>query len=258
MNAKPKKSTPSACHTAAALQARAVPGRSRRSRRLAPRPGLRAAATLLGLALHEAQAAGGHHAVDDAALLEPGQCQVETWADRERGGARTLVHVGPACRVGPVELGLNLDRMRQTGEGAVAVAGPQLKWAVPLTTSLSAGVALAAAWQDGSGPRFAGSTVVFPLTWQAAETLAVHVNLGRDFRRQGADTNRSGAALEWAATPQWSLVAERFRESAANFGRLGARYAVNDAVSVDLSHARGLSGGAPAWWTLGLNWTFER
>ena len=112
--------------------------------------------------------------MDDAALLEPGQCQVETWADRERGGARTLVHLGPACRVGPVELGLNLDRVRQTGEGAVVVAGPQLKWAVPLTASLSAGVALAAAWQDGSGPRFVGSTVVVPITWQAADTLAVH------------------------------------------------------------------------------------
>ena len=257
MNAR-QEITTSVCCTAAALHARAARAPGRRSRPLSPRPRLRAAAALLGLALHEAHAAGGHHAVDDAALMEPGQCQVETWADRERGGARTLVHVGPACRVGPVELGLNLDRVRQAGEGTLSVAGPQLKWATPITESLSAGVALAAAWQDGSGPRFAGSTVVLPLTWQATETLAVHVNLGRDFRRNGPDMNRSGAALEWAATPQWSLVAERFRESAANFRRLGARYAVNDALSVDLGHARGLSGSAPAWWTLGLNWTFER
>ena len=39
-------------------------------------------ACLLGLTGH-AYAAGGHHAVEDAALLEPGQCQVEFWHDRQ-------------------------------------------------------------------------------------------------------------------------------------------------------------------------------
>ncbi len=88
---------------------------------------LGAAAALLGIALQEAHAAGGHHAVDDATILEPGQCQVETWADRERGSGRTLVHLGPACRIGPVELGLNLDRTRTSGSDAAMAGGPQLK-----------------------------------------------------------------------------------------------------------------------------------
>ncbi len=100
--------------------------------------------------------------------------------------------------------------------------------------------------------------MVFPLTWQAAQDLAVHANLGRDFRHQGPSLSRSGAALEWAATPHWMLVAERFRESQANFWRMGARYAMSDALSVDLGHARGLASGAPIWWTLGLNWSFQR
>lgn len=224
---------------------------------LAARRHLRAAAALLGIGLQQAHAAGGHHAVEDAALLEPGQCQIETWADRERGGGRTLVHLGPACRLGPVELGLNLDRTREAGSDAAVTAGPQLKWAAPIAESLSIGVVFLATWQ-APRPRFAGSTVVLPLTWQPAEGLAVHVNLGRDFRRQGPDLRRSGAALEWAATPQWSLVAERFRESEANFWRLGARYAVSDALSLDLSQARGLAGAVPAWWTIGLNWAFQR
>lgn len=218
---------------------------------------LGAAAALLGMALQEAHAAGGHHAVDDAAILEPGQCQVETWADRDRGGGRTLVHLGPACRLGPVELGLNLDRTHQAGSDTAVTTGPQVKWATPIAESLSVGVVLLGAWRN-TRPRFAGSTVVLPLTWQPAEGLAVHANLGRDFRRQGPDFTRSGVALEWAATPQWSLVAERFRESEANFWRVGARYAVNEALSVDLSQARGLAGAAPAWWTVGLNWAFQR
>lgn len=218
---------------------------------------LGAAAALLGMALQEAHAAGGHHAVDDAAILEPGQCQVEAWADRERGGGRTLVHLGPACRLGPLELGLNLDRTRLAGSDATVAAGPQIKWAVPLSESLSVGMVLLAAWQDPR-PRFAGSTAVLPLTWQPTESLAVHVNLGRDFRRHGPDMPRHGAALEWTATPHWSFVAERFRESEAGFLRLGARYTVNDALSVDLSQARGVAGGTPAWWTVGFNWTFLR
>lgn len=218
---------------------------------------LGAAAALLGIALQEAHAAGGHHAVDDAVILEPGQCQVETWADRERGGGRTLVHFGPACRIGPVELGLNLDRTRTRGSDAVVVGGPQLKWAAPLSASVSAGVVVAANWQDNR-PHFIGSTVVFPLTWQATQSLAVHANLGRDFRHQGPSLSRSGASLEWTATPQWMLVAERFRESQGNFWRMGARYTVSDALSLDLSQARGLAGGAPPWWTLGLNWSFVR
>ncbi len=212
---------------------------------------------MLGIALQPAHAAGGHHAVDDAAILEPDQCQVETWADRERGGGRTLVHLGPACRLGPVELGLNLDHTRWAGSDTSVTAGPQVKWATQITESLSVGVVLLATWQD-TRPRLAGSTVVLPLTWQPVDGLAVHVNLGRDFRRQGPDLNRGGAALEWAASPRWSLVAERFRESEANFWRLGARYAVSDALSLDLSQARGLAGAAPAWWTIGLNWAFQR
>jgi hypothetical protein len=46
-----------------------------------------------------AHAAGGHHAVDDASILEPGQCQVESWVDRENGGNRSTLHAGTACRV---------------------------------------------------------------------------------------------------------------------------------------------------------------
>ena len=44
-------------------------------------------------------AAGGHFAVDDASLLEPGQCGAESWVSRDTGGDRSL-RAGAACRVG--------------------------------------------------------------------------------------------------------------------------------------------------------------
>jgi hypothetical protein len=56
-----------------------------------------AAASLM--AAQAAFAAGGHHAVDDANILEPGQCEQEDWFSRERGGTR-IFHAGLNCGVG--------------------------------------------------------------------------------------------------------------------------------------------------------------
>ena len=207
-----------------------------------------------------ARAAGGHHAVDDAALLDPGQCQVEIWFDRDPGDDRALQHVGPTCRVGAVELGLNLDRLRMTAEGRTTAVGPQLKWALPLNATASVGAVLSATWQgrQGSAARFAGTTVVVPITWQAADSLLVHLNVGHDFRRGSADETRAGAALEWAPLNDWSFVAERFREGGFNFWRVGTRWVVSPVVNVDLGQARELAGSARPWWTLGMTWVFTR
>src|SRR6185295_8564093 len=163
--------------------------------------------TLLAWAV-QGHAAGGHHSVDDAAILDPGQCLVETWGDHETGGATSLLHVGGACRVGGVEVGLNVDRVRFS-EAAATIVGPQVKWATALDKRLSIGLVLSTAWQSHS-PRHLGSTLVVPVTWQAGETVQVHLNAGRDFWRHEADSNRGGIAVEWAPLPAWSFVAERF------------------------------------------------
>ncbi|HSW21921.1 MAG TPA: hypothetical protein VLJ62_04065 [Burkholderiaceae bacterium] len=203
-----------------------------------------------------AQAAGGHHAVDDAAILEAGQCQVETWFDRSSGAATRLWHAGPACRVGSAELGLNLDATRSAGGGRTTVAGAQAKWAWPMSEQIHVGAVVGASWQD-EAPRRVGSTVVIPLTWRVSDALQVHVNVGRDFLHAAPDAGRRGVAVEWSATPDWSFVAERYRELHTHRWRLGARRALGANASVDLSHARGL-GAAPSSWTLGLNWLFDR
>ena len=58
------------------------------------------AAILVTCACGSALAAGGHHAVDDAAILSRGECEGETWFSGEAGGRR-LLHAGTNCRVGP-------------------------------------------------------------------------------------------------------------------------------------------------------------
>jgi hypothetical protein len=218
------------------------------------------AAYLCGFAATQTHAAGGHHSVDDAAILDPGQCQLETWSDRHAHASQGLLHIGPACRVGPVELGLNLER-EHGGEGRTVRAGPQIKWAFAVNDSLSAGVLATAGWQGdahATALRLSGSSIVVPVTWQIADSWRAHINLGRDFHRAQPSTSHSGASLEWSALPSISFVAERFREGGGNAWRAGMRWTPVETLSVDLSRARGLRADASAWWTLGFTWAFAR
>jgi len=212
-------------------------------------------ACLIGLAA-EGWTAGGHHAVEDAALLEPGMCQLEAWIDRAAGGRGTTLHAAPGCRAGPVELSLNLDRFHAERAGTATVVAPQLKWAVELVPSLSAGLVVSAALRDHA-PNFLGGTIVVPLTWEAATDLRVHLNAGRDLVHGGPDSRRNGVAIEWQAAACCSLVAERFREVGLDFWRAGVRYAPRGDLAIDVSRAQGMA-GAPDRWALGLTYAFGR
>ncbi|MFG6455269.1 hypothetical protein [Roseateles sp. BYS96W] len=204
-----------------------------------------------------ARAAGGHFAVDDAAILETGQCQLETWFDREAGNARRALHVGPACRIGSAEIGLNLDRVRPGDSSGISIMGPQVKWARAVTEQLSIGLAAAANWQSQT-PRYVGSTLVVPVTFQMSDPWLVHVNVGRDFRPGQADSSRAGVALEWSPETAWSVTGERYRDGGRNHWRLGGRWNLTHCLSLDLSRAQHLDAGTPAWWTLGLNVVIDR
>ncbi len=217
---------------------------------LLPAARLAVIAWMASLAL-PAQAAGGHHAVDDASIADPGQCALEAWGEHSRD--HRLQHAGGACRAGAVELGLNLDRSASPGEAAVRSLGLQLKGAGELQPGLSLGATWTATWQSGT-PRFAGHTALLLLTWQPRDDLALHLNLGREFPTQAPALMRHGLALEWQLTPQWQALAEQWTDALGPQQRLGLRYALNDRLTLDLSRARGDHGTHPVWWTLGLNW----
>lgn len=226
-------------------------------------------AILAGLLLPSyAHAAGGHHAVDDAAILDPGQCNVELWAERSTLDRRRLQHLGTACHLAGVELGLNLDRDRSTApasDGTTSAApalharGLQAKWATALRPDLSIGLVGALSWQD-QAPRVQQSLLV-PLSWTPREDLALHLNLGRSFRAGAADRAARGIAVEWQPVPAWQGLAEWFDDGLRPLARLGLRRYVGEQVSLDLSYAKTTSARrAPAegWWTLGLTWEFGR
>lgn len=226
----------------------APPGRRNRMlRRLAGMTAL--------VAANAAWGAGGHHAVDDAAILDEGACKVESWFTR--GGGARLLHAGAGCRLGPVELSAGADDARAGGSSETG-HGVQAKWAADVAQGASVGLVLALASQAHVRPRYQGSTLVALATWAPRDDLSLHFNLGRDFLHRAADDSRYGVAAEWSPVSQWSLVVERFRAEQTHFVRAGVRWALRDGWSVDLSRAQRLSGPGVSDWTLGAAWEFAR
>lgn len=221
--------------------------RGRWLRRLAP-----AAALVAGAG---AWAAGGHHAVDDAALLDEGACKLESWFTR--AGGERLLHAGTGCRVGAFELAVGADHARAGGASETGY-GLQVKWATELAPGASVGLVLAPDSQAHARPRYQGSTVLALATWSPRDDLSLHLNLGRDFLYRADDERRYGLSVEWAPTARWSLVAERYRAEQTHFLRAGARWAWRDGWSVDLSRAQRLRGPGVSDWTLGTTWEWAR
>lgn len=200
-------------------------------------------------------AAGGHHAVDDAAILDEGACKVESWI--ARGGGERLLHAGAGCRLGPVELSAGADYARAGGSSATGY-GLAAKWATELAPGMAVGVLLAPGWQARVRPRYQGSTVLALATWAPRDDLSLHFNLGRDFLHRADDEARYGASVEWAPQADWTLVLERFRAEQTHFVRAGVRWAFREGWSIDLSRANRLSGPGASDWTLGATWEFPR
>ena len=187
--------------------------------------------------LVDARAAAGHFDVDDATVLDPGHCQYETWLARAPGLSTTLFHLGPSCRVGPVEAGLNYDRLRSADERRDGF-GPQLKWVVdPLVDRFSVGAAWNASFNLVHGGRPWQSLYV-PVTWWAAEKLWIHVNAGADWSPAGERTRRLGVSGEWAVNDSLSVIAERVTFYGDWTSRIGTRFNLDESISIDVSAAR--------------------
>jgi hypothetical protein len=202
------------------------------------------------LAASGAHAAGGHHAVDDASVLQGGDCEQETWASHAPRGER-LLHAGLNCGVGPIEIGAAADYARGDGESATAWV-VEAKWAASVTEGFSVGLDLQPVWVARRAPRLAGARVSALATWTPSPVVALHFNTGRDFVQGDRDLPNGGIAAEWAARPDWTLLLERYRDFETHFVRAGARWAVHERWSLDLSHAHRMAGPLPSYWTLGV------
>ena len=201
-------------------------------------------------------AMGGHFDVDDAAVLAAGRCQVEIWAALARVRGQHGQHAGPGCRIGPVELGINVDRAVEQGLRE-SNATAQLKWVVdPVLPHLSAGLVVGIGRQLGQGGG-ATASLFTPVTVFASEEWQFHFNVGTDRSADGVRTRRVGLAGEWVVSDRFSVIAEHIRLLGDSNSRIGVRVGLGDTTSIDMSLARTVN-GRDRRWSVGLNQEFGR
>lgn len=199
-------------------------------------------------------AAGGHHAVDDAAILETRECELEHWLTRAQG-ASGLAHSGFSCGIGGVEIGVAGEYARAAGASQTAW-GLQAKTAYDVNDTLSIGAALTSGWQARARPRHTTTTLLLMASWKARPDVALHVNVGRDFLRGAGNSARAGVAAEWSPSKNWMLLVEGYGEQDARFVRAGVRWQVEQ-WQVDVSRANVISGVGTSAWTLGLTFRLD-
>jgi hypothetical protein len=155
------------------------------------------------------------------------------------------------CRVGPVELGVAAEHSR--GEEASGTAwNLELKWAREVVEGFSVGFDVAPVWRAQARPRLEATRFAALATWTPNPTLALHLNLGRDFVHGGTDLAHHGVGLDWTLVPRWTVTVERFLEERTHFARAGIRWAGGHIWTVDFSRAQRLSGPGASNWTIGL------
>ena len=212
------------------------------------------AALALAATITPALAAGGHHGVDDAGLLDAGACKVESWF--AKGGEGRALHAGTGCRVGPVELGVSADHAREAGASATGYA-VQVKWATEVGDGLSLGLSLAPGWENHTRPRYQGTAAMGLATWQIGQAVRLHANLGRFAAHQAADETRGGLSADWTFREGWQAMAERFKSDGGHFARAGLRWTSPNGWIVDASRMVLVRGEGASSWTVGLTREFD-
>lgn len=202
-------------------------------------------------------AAGGHHAVDDAATLDAGSCQLETWYERIRGGDGLLV-AGPACHFGGVDWTLNYERVRPKAEDAFNVFTPEAKVAHAFGSGWAIGGALGASYDDAAG-RWESLELRLPVTYFAGDIAAVHAAVARVFERGTDNVWFYGVGTDIALPADFELLLEAWREANEWFGRAGLRWFLPvNGINVDLSYAHSEESDGDRWVSAGLTWEFGR
>ncbi len=208
------------------------------------------------LAISANSYAAGHFDVDDARTLSPGACQYEAWSGRFGSEPYTALHFGPACRAGPVELHLNVERDSVPGQYSYIIS-PQVKWTFigqAKEAKLVAALSFTASFDVTHGGHTGGQFVV-PISWRALDRLWINANLGMDWAPgTAARSGRAGVQASWALSDAISLIGERFRAFDARSSRVGARFNLTPTLSLDVSGAR----SAGVWgFALGINQQFR-
>jgi hypothetical protein len=203
-----------------------------------------------------AMGAGGHYAVDDAVLVDPGRCLIEAWharADRNNTDYTVL----PACNpAGKLELGMGLSRIQEAGDYDTQVEfyAKTVAREVQLG-SYGWGVAVSSTW-GGALQRSESAAAYVPLSVHLIEPLLLHFNAGWADERGADHAAIWGSGADYSLAPRVNLIAEIYGTHRGGTElQAGLRYSAGAGV-VDLSYGRARATGRDDWVTVGVGWNF--
>jgi len=216
-------------------------------------------AMLAGAALagaSSARAAGGAYLVDDYEVLEPGQCQIETWATFARNRERSFV-AAPSCTPAALpwlQVGVGFERSGMTGDWASA-SELTLKASIVPIERFGVGVGLAANLvYDHTERRKGGGSAIAIFTLEPIQRTRLHLNVGyerdhiaqRDFGLWGV-----GASIE--PIDNLAFIAEASgRSDGQRVVQAGVRPTFFDGrVDVDFIVGRRFKVDPTTWFTVG-------
>lgn len=198
--------------------------------------------------------AGASLYVDDAATVERGACQLESWL-RAAAPARELT-LAPACDIAGTELSLShSDYVAPHAPAAQSLGAKRVLHASAQGWALAA--SLGAGW---SGGRYDGWTFNLPLTLARADGDARvwHFNLGWNQPRAGRARVTGGIGLEQTLTTRWIALAELYADPHGDLGgQFGLRRTLGDTASLDLLLGERARNPRGPWLSLGFNFALR-
>jgi hypothetical protein len=225
-------------------------------------PLIRSAILLVLLAVSAKAWAARPMITDDARIVDPKSCQVESWARHERHGSYELWTV-PSCNpTGNFEISVGGGLQLQGGAGRLADSLMQAKTVLrPLRTNdwgLAVSVSRSVERGLESGSRdIASYNLNVPVTQSLRDdALLLHANAGLREDRVARRTYATwGLGSELTLRERVQLIAEVYGESGSRpFVHGGLRYwLVPDRVQMDTTiGAQARFGGGVRWYTIGV------
>lgn len=212
--------------------------------------------TLMSLANRPVLAMGGHYVVDDAAMADPGRCEIYAWYSR--GGSDDQAVEGElACNpLGNFELTLGLGRFKDDAgwDTGVALEGKTVIRDAAIG-GWGWGVVGRSEWRDTLGDH-ANAQLYVPVTVIVNDRVAFHVNGGGVWERDDSNAAIWGVAADVNLTPGLNLIGESYgtHRGGTEF-QLGLRSGFGGG-QVDLSYGWTRSSSSDNWVTLGVAWMF--
>lgn len=165
-----------------------------------------------------AYAAGGAYVVDDGAINDPGQCNVDAWyaANRHDGSTHNET-LSPACTsagLPRLQWGAAISGANVNADGETQIS-PEFKahlWAQE-TLGLQLAALVTAHYALDRRHAYDGTDFNLPFTWQPLEALRLNVNAGWSHVYNGGEQQHRpawGTGFEYSLADSLPLIGERY------------------------------------------------